>query len=304
MSGSVDSASHMGNCLLSGRNQSGYLGAGDAQPIFLREGACYIAGTKIATPGGIVSVDSLSVGDIVLTGSGPRRIMEIRSFSSEGKLKWHATTMIPAYGLCPALDDGLPCGNPCLEPAYFVVAEDELNPPAVPLNCQFSGPRRGDSRYHDGHYRWLCQSQSTAGDDDFYPLQSQLAHRAANLEYRQSSSISPADADLYLVVDGRPLQPVEVQDPRRSFVAPRHRSIHLACQSDTKVTKIEVVTNEEYIVFSADHPMLVSGWGPVENDSKGIRRPITRLADLPTLPVGTFYKIVVWVDKNNIDSCQ
>lgn len=116
-----------------------------------------------------------------------------------------------------------------------------------------------------------------------------------NCEYDQLFPIISGPADLYLVVDGRFLLPVEVVGMRRSFVVPPHSSIHIVSRHGTRVTKIEVITNEEYLVFPEDHPMLLSGWASAEIGGDRFWPPITGDARFPGAPEAAAYQVIVWV---------
>ena len=275
--------------------QAGLPVAGRPELEFLPDRGCYVAGTNIAAATGMAAVEALTIGDVILTASGRRQIVEIRSFVVEPVSPRDASTGGPVYIRRHALADGVPGQDLWLAPNHCISVDDQLVPASLLVNglTVLQDPLRDPERYYQVRYAEPVLRQATVNTADLAGLQRRLAQRAARLGHRPPSLIGPDTADLYLTVDGKILLPVEIDGMRRSFVVPRHRSIQLASRFDINVTKIEIVSNEEYRVVPADHPVLLSGWGPAENDGNSIWRRLMGSADLPTIPNAAYAKIVV-----------
>lgn len=291
----LDGACQIASRPTSEAGQAGPLAASRSESEFLPDQGCYVAGAKIATATGMAVVDTLSVGDMILTASGRRRIVEIRSFGFSQVSACEAATVAPVYIRRHALDDGLPDQDMWLAPTHCVAVNDLLVPAFLLVNSLtvLQDPSSVPVQYYQVRYAEPVLRQPTVATADLGPLRRRLTQRSVSLGYRQQSPIGPDAADLYLIVDGKIMQPVEVDGTRRSFVVPRHRSIQLAARFDLNVGTIEIVTNDEYHVVPADHPVLLYGWGPVENNGKAIWRRLMGSADLPTVPDAAYAKIVV-----------
>lgn len=291
----LDGACQVSGLPTSETEQASFLAAGGPESEFLPDQGCYVAGTKIATAAGTVTVDTLSIGDVILTASGRRRIVDIRSFGFDRVSARDAATVAPVYIRRHALDDGLPGQDLWLAPTHCVAVNDRLVPAFLLVNSLtvLQDPSGAPVQYYQVRYAEPVLRQTTVAPADLEALQRRLAQRAARLGYCQPSLIGPDAPDLYLTVDGKIMLPVEIDGMRRSFVVPRHRSIQLASRFDVNVAKIEIVTNDEYHVIPADHPVLHSGWGPAESDGIAIWRRLMGSADLPTVPGVAYAQIVV-----------
>lgn len=130
------------------------------------------------------------------------------------------------------------------------------------------------------------------------PAWQRLVARAETLGYRRPSPAVTADPGLRLVSRGREFRPVAVEGDRYVFVLPPGASdIRIASRSGMPVVanrhaddwrrlgvavgRIGIRVGDERIDVPADHPSLMQGWHPVEQDATGLRRWTDGNAALP-----------------------
>ena len=97
--------------------------------------ACYVAGTRIATPGGERPVESLCIGDPVLTADGrvePVRWLGRRSYA--GRLLAGRRHLLPIRFTAGSLGDGLPRRDLLVSPAHAMLLDGMLIPAEALVN--------------------------------------------------------------------------------------------------------------------------------------------------------------------------
>jgi hypothetical protein len=107
--------------------------------------------------------------------------------------------------------------------------------------------------------------------------------------------IDPSKASLLsLLVDGKSVYPSEIFGTGWKFVvAPGNQVLQLAAGYEAEVIKIEIITHNEYDVIPADHPDLLVGWGPFQQQGTAIWRCIRGTASFPSRPRKNVAMIVV-----------
>ena len=101
----------------------------------LSQTACYAAGTRIATPGGEVAVETLSIGDLVNTGSGiakPVKWIGRRAYTAaQVAANAHVRPVLIRAG---ALAEGLPVRDLAVSPMHGLFIDDAFIPAAALVN--------------------------------------------------------------------------------------------------------------------------------------------------------------------------
>ena len=145
-------------------------------------------------------------------------------------------------------------------------------------------------------YDRSVHGQLAVSSDRVAPIWHQLAERAARLGYVRASPGGTADLGLQLLIDGKPVQPVEIDGSRQVFVVPPgQHMLHLASRNYAAVVKIAIIAADAYEVIPADHPGLLLGWGPCEREGDAMWRCIMGLAGLPTGDIVGGTQIVVYL---------
>lgn len=290
----LDGACQIGT-VASVANRNPAAAAAAADTAFLPDRGCYFAGAKIAATEGVVPVENLTAGDVILTASGWRHILEVQALTISGDRL--PPDVAPIYMRRHALAHGLPGHDLWLAPTHCVVVGDQLVPALHLVNGLTVLQDRPDPPIHYYRVRYAEQVRvrPAVSQDDLAPVRHRLKDRATLLGFDHAFPIEVGGADLCLAVDGKRYLPVEKYGMRRSFVVPPHQSLQLVSKCDTDVARIEIVTNQEYNVVPADHPELRIGWGAAQHDGTDIWRPLIGAGELPSVSAGAVSKIVVWL---------
>lgn len=273
---------------------------------FLADQACYVADERIATANGVAVVKDLTVGDVVLTLSGDRRVIGTRLFSlnpaSQPLPELTAAVFIRRHAIAP----GLPEKDLWVSPTRCLIIGNHLIPARLLVNgtTVVQDLARTSVQYCQLRFdRPACERLILSGDG-LAPIRRRLGERAESLGYDRALPGGPADLGLQLLVDGKPFSPVEVYGSRRAFVVPPgHQVLQLAALYDAAVARIEMITQTEYDVIPADHPGLLVGWGRCQREGDAIWRCIIGRARLPTRPTKGGAKIVVYLDISENGDC-
>lgn len=259
-----------------------------AEPEFRSDIGSYFSGTKLATTSGIKVVDEISVGDVVLTGSANRTVVDVQRIASE---------VPPIYMRRHALADGVPGHDIWVAPTQCLLVEGRLVPVILLVNglTILSDTSSATGRYYQLRFAEPEHDKPVTNGVDIASIDYELQQRAALLGYDRPMPVGSQDADLLINVNGKSLSPVEICENRRTFVVPANESLGLAARCDLNVMTIEIVQQDSYQVISADHPDLLEGWGSAHHDGHAFSRPITGLARLPTAPIERAAKVVVWL---------
>ena len=160
--------------------------------------ACYVAGTLILTDRGEVAVETLAIGDIVVTASGARRPIKWMGWRSySGRLLAGRRDMLPVCFSAGSLGEGLPRRDLFVSPKHAMFLDGVLVPAEHLVNgITVSQARRVESvaYYHielDSHDVLLAEgapSESFVDDDnrgmfhngfEFYALYPEVARLAS-----------------------------------------------------------------------------------------------------------------------------
>ena len=130
----------------------------------------------------------------------------------------------------------------------------------------------------------LVVSQAVVG-----PIWEQIASRAEAFGYQRPVHVTTSDADIHLMVDGKAIYPMSVKAGRHAFMLPRNaRSVRLMSRIDipgdlnpglddwrrlgVRVAGMTMRGGDTWLDIPADHPVLRSGWHPVERHAASIWR--------------------------------
>ncbi len=110
--------------------------------------ACYLAGTRIATPAGEAAIETLAIGDLVNTPAGAWPIKWIGRRDYSAAFVSANAQLRPVCILAGALADGVPSRDVCVSPQHAVLVDDLLIPAGALVNgASISRAPVGEVRY-------------------------------------------------------------------------------------------------------------------------------------------------------------
>jgi len=87
---------------------------------------CFLAGTKVATPGGAAAVETLRQGDLVMTSDGREVAVRWMGRTSVARMFSDPLRTLPVRIKADALGDGLPTRDLLVSPDHAVLLDDNL----------------------------------------------------------------------------------------------------------------------------------------------------------------------------------
>jgi hypothetical protein len=239
-------------------------------PPFLNNQACYLASQLVATPDGVCMVGSLAVGDVVLTQCGRRRIVWLQSFELHPTAEPQARRGAPVRIRADAISAGLPRIDLLVSPSHCLWIAGCL----VPARLLVDGVTIVQETSAPVRYCHLLFDR---------PAHGQLISTASQVALlRDSLARGFGYTAMQVMLDGRQLNAIEAGDTWQAFVIPAGvQHIQLLAPSAIAVARIDIETTTDRLVIPADHPGLVHGWEPCQQDHQMIWRTMRGGADLP-----------------------
>ena len=96
--------------------------------------ACYLAGTRLRTPDGEVAVETITIGNLVMTPDGPMPVKWIGQRSYSGRFARGNKTVLPIRISAGALADDVPIRNLWVSPKHALLLDGVLIPAEVLVN--------------------------------------------------------------------------------------------------------------------------------------------------------------------------
>jgi hypothetical protein len=261
-----------------------------APTTFLANQASYVIGAAVATPEGIVSIENITAGDVLLTMAGNRTVTWTRRFSAKPAAEQHREWIAPVCFRRDAIAPGRPAKDLWFSPTHCVLIEDLLVPAGLLINGKTIVQDCDDGAVEYCHVLFDRSSHGRlAGSaDQASPIWHRLADRAAHL--------GAAKLGLHLLADGKPVYPVEIHDSRQVFIMPSGcRELELASRYEAGVTKLVMTTQHSCDVIPADHPGLSMGWGPCQHEGTAMWRSVIGHAQLPVGEIADGTMIAVYL---------
>ena len=245
-------------------------GSGREPPPFLDNQACYVADQLIVTPDGACMVGALAVGDVVLTQCGRRRIIWMQSFDLDAAAEPQVGRGAPVRIRAGAIAAGLPKADLLVSPSHCLWISGCL----VPARLLLDGSTIVQEATRPVRYCHLLFDR---------PAHGQLISTASQVaSLRQCLVRGFGRTAMQVMLDGRRLDATEAGDTWQAFVIPAGvQRIQLVAASAIAVARIDIETTTDRLVIPADHPGLVHGWEPCQQDRQMIWRTMHGGADLP-----------------------
>lgn len=266
---------------------------------FLADQCCYVAGTGIATRQGAMLIEDVTVGDVVLTLSGDRRVTWIGQFSLNPSAEPKPERTAPVCIRRDAIASGLPGQDQWVSPLHCLWVDDLLVPALLLINNMTVTQNSQETSVKYCHLLFdkSAHEQPAGSSDLVKPIWDRLAKRAEHLGYERALSAEVADPGLQLLVDGKPIHPSEVDDSCQVFIVPPgHETFHIRSVSPVAIVMIEMIAEGSYEIIPADHPDLLLGWGPCQHEGDRAWPCIEGSAQLPISQVsgGTHIVVHLW----------
>jgi Hint domain len=263
---------------------------------FLADQACYVAGVGVATADGTIASEELTPGDLVRTLSGGRRVIGTRRLSLNPADEPNPELAAAVFIRRHAFTNGLPGRDIWVSATHCVAIENHLIPARLLINGMtvVQDPHQTAVEYCHVLFDQPALEQPDSSADVVASIRHRMTTCAEHLGYNAASAGGTADLGLHLLVDGKPVLPVEINRGRHAFVVPSGpRELQLAARWDVAVVNITTISGDIYDVVPADHPGLLRGWGPCQRQGDRIWRCIVGPACLPTSPTEAARMIVV-----------
>jgi Hint domain len=251
---------------------------------------CYVAGEQVASGNGIVPVEHLTAGDVVLTHLGRKTVTWVRRFDATPAAAEHPEWSAPVCLRRNAIGPGLPGKDLLVSPSHRLWVEGRLLPAWRLVDGVNVVQDLGRVSVTYCRVLFAPTSQRTA------PFWRTLARRTDRHDSALASPDTGPDRGVQLLVDGRPVDPLACDDRRLVFFVPSgHRRVQLVSAGGAAIVQIETITPDSHEIIPADHPSLNQGWGPCEHDADVMWRRVLGVADVPLSRSAGNAKVVVYL---------
>jgi hypothetical protein len=179
-----------------------------------------------------------------------------------------------------AIAPDLPRHDLLVAPTHCLLINDVLVPAGSLVNgmtvTQAIGP--GFVDYCHVLFDRHAHERLAVGPDLVAPIRAHLARRAAHLGYATQAD----DAGLRLLVDGRQVEPSEIDGHRHLFVVPPESGpLRLSARSQVAIVKIVLLTPHGHEAIPADCPDFPAEWEAPQRDRAIVWRYLRGSAALP-----------------------
>jgi Hint domain len=256
--------------VMDGGSQAGHPGQGSGhawdRPVLANQ-VCYVAGERVVSSHGVVPVECLTAGDLVMTRFGEKRVTWVRRFDLAPASGPHPERSAPVRLRRDAIAAGRPAKDLLVSPSHRLWADGRL----VPAWCLVDGDR-------------VVQDLARASVSYCHVLFGPAPQRVAPVFHTVAGSATPAMTEpvVRLVIDGKAVDPVERDGARLVFIVPQGcRAVQIASAGDAAVVQIDAITDDSHDVIPADHPGLSPGWDVCERDGHAMWRRVSGLGEVP-----------------------